>query len=133
MVKILMLACLSVLPFLSLTAGDVKMEGEFAWIRRNKETKAPLKAVFTSDGKKKWKVIFNFKWGKKAKIYTGTAEGELVDGKLTGKILNDNKKRTFSFVADMKSGKLTGEHWEISKRRGKEKKTRTGTFTMSTK
>lgn len=128
-----MLLSLFLLPFVTLNAREVKMEGEFSWTRRGKDTKGPLIAIFTSDGKNKWKVVFNFKWGKKEKIYTGKADGEIVNGKLKGVVLNDNKKRTFSFVADMKSGKLTGEHWEISKFRGKEKKKRTGTFTISSK
>ena len=111
----------------SLMGEDVKWEGEYKWVRTKGEKKGTVTAQFTPDGEDKWKVKFFFKWGKSDHVYSGTATGSVKDGKLEGTVLNDDKKRSFTFKGIVKNGILTGTHNETTKDREK----KTGTITMS--
>ena len=114
---------------LSIFAEDVKWKGEYKWVRTKGEKKGTVTAEFAPDGENKWKVKFFFKWGKKDHIYTGTATGSVKDGKLKGTVLNDTKKRSFTFEGTVKEGTLTGTYNETTKGRAK----KTGVITMSVK
>ena len=106
--------------------GDLTYEGTF--IRGKKKNKTyPLKAVFTPDGDKKWKVVWTFQWQKKPKTFKGTVEGDLLNGNLTGKSSTQNGKRNWTFEGTAKDGVLTCKHNEI---KGKEKP---GTFSITKK
>ncbi len=109
---------------------DVVMQGSYKWVRKKKETSGTITATFTPAGDNKWTVVFKFDWNKTPHIYTGTATGTLTDGKIEGKVLNDKKKRTFTFTGTVKDGTLKASHKEIKKRRGKEIPTDTGTIEM---
>ncbi len=108
---------------------DIEWAGSYKWIRKKGEKQGTVTADFTPDGEGKWKVKFYFKWGKKDHIYTGTAKGSVEDGKLAGAVLNDTKKRSFTFEGIVKDGTLTGTNKENTKGRTKD----TGSIVMSVK
>lgn len=85
--------------------GDVKLSGTF--IRENQKATHPIKAVFTPDGDKKWKVVFTFDWANKGEqVWKGTAEGDLANGEIKGEGTHPNGKRTFTFSGTAKDGKI---------------------------
>ena len=106
-------------------ANAVTMSGTFVW-NGKKGKKHELKAVFTPAGQNKWTVAFTAKWGKGYPKYTGTAEGDLRNGKVTGEAQNAKKKRKWTFTGAGKDGTLTCSHAEI---KGKNQK-QSGSFTI---
>ena len=113
-------------------AQDVTMKGSYKWERKKGATKGAITATFTPAGENKWTVVFKFDWKKTPHTYTGVVTGSVTDGKIEGKVLNDNKKRTFTFTGTVKDGILKASHKEIRKRRGKETSTDTGTIELKT-
>jgi len=98
--------------------------GEFVWNQRG--NRGDLEAVFTATGEGTWDVTFRFSFRGSPHLYQGTAEGSLTEGDLSGKVLNESKKRTFTFTGAFKDGEFRGTHAEIEGRR----KVDTGTLTL---
>ena len=87
------------------------LTGEFVWTHRG--ASGDLEAIFTPKGEGKWEVAFHFEFRGKPHVYSGTAEGSLTSGALKGTVLNEGKKRTFTFNGTVKDGKFTGTHAEV--------------------
>ncbi len=100
------------------------LTGEFVWTHRG--NRGDLEAVFTATGQETWDVSFHFTFRGTPHTYTGTAEGSLSEGALSGKVLNENKKRTFTFTGAFKNGEFRGTHAEIEGQRV----VATGTLTL---
>ena len=95
------------------TGADEKrtLNGSFEWTATGK--KGDLRAVFTPTGEGKWDVAFHFEFRGQPHIYAGTAEGTLKGGDLKGRVLNDEKDRTFIFTGSFTEGEFHGTHAEI--------------------
>lgn len=103
-------------------AGDAQtLTGSFRWDQGGSE--GDLEAIFTPAGDGKWEVSFYFDFRGQPHVYTGTAEGSLGEGKLKGRVLNDDKKRSFTFEGSFEDGTFRGSHAETTA--GREKKTGT--------
>ena len=100
------------------------LKGSFEWTDAGKT--GDLSAVFTPTGEGKWDVAFHFEFRGKAHIYAGTAEGTLAGGDLKGRVLNDEKNRTFSFTGAFTDGEFRGTHAEV----GDDGEHATGTLTL---
>ena len=87
----LLLAALALL--LTAPSGTVLAEeittlnGEFKWSQRN--SSGDLKADFTPTGEDTWDVSFHFKFRGEPHVYSGTAEGSLSEGELSGTVKNE--------------------------------------------
>ena len=99
-----------VLSFGFATGGQEErtLTGSFQWAEGGKE--GDLKAVFTPTGEAKWDVAFYFEFSGKPHIYSGTADGTLADGVLEGKVLNEQKNRSFIFKGTFSKGEFRGTH-----------------------
>ena len=77
--------------------GDSKtLTGSFVWDSGN--TTGDLEAIFTPTGDDGvWDVAFHFEFRGRPHVYSGSAKGDLAEGRLEGRVLNDNKRRTFTF------------------------------------
>lgn len=127
MKRAILLCVLAVLFVLSTAAHGEEattLTGEFVWSHRS--TTGALEAIFTPKGDGKWDVVFHFEFRGKPHVYTGTAEGSLTDGTLSGTVLNENQRRTFAFSGDVQEGRFSGRHSEVEN--GREKST--GTLTL---
>ena len=71
----------------AVSAENIKVDGSFVWKRRKSDYKGTFNAVFTPDGKNKWKVVFSFKYKGKPHKYAGTATGSLENGTLEGTVM----------------------------------------------
>ena len=100
------------------------LNGSYKWDARGSE--GDLEAVFTPTGDNTSNVSFNFEFRGKAHTYTGTAEGGLGEGALSGTVLNESKKRTFTFTGDFSDGEFSGTHAEMHG----ESEVETGTLTL---
>jgi len=98
--------------------------GAYEWSARG--SGGELEAVFTPTGEKSWDVSFHFKFRGEEHTYSGTAEGGLGDGSLNGTVLNENKKRTFTFTGEFVEGEFSGTHAEMHG----ESEVDTGTLTL---
>lgn len=101
------------------------LTGEYIW--ENRDTKGDLEAVFTPTGEGTWDVSFHFDFSDKPHTYTGTAEGSLTEGALSGEVRNEDKKRVFRFAGAFEDGTFRGDHEETTE--GRER--RTGTMTLA--
>ena len=120
-----LLPALVVVPAASLHAEDTQtLKGEYVW--SNRDRGGDVEAVFTPAGKKKWDVSFYFNFRDQDHVYSGTAEGSLSKGKLSGTVKNESKKRTFTFTGEFKDGAFSGTHSEI----GDGREQATGTLTL---
>lgn len=111
---LLVLATMCLALFVGLQAGaaDGKtLTGEYHWT--NRDSRGPLEAIFTPKEDGIWDVSFHFEFRGEKHVYTGTAEGSLSDGALKGEVLNETKKRTFTFEGAFEGGKFKGTHAEI--------------------
>ena len=96
----------------ALAEGDTHtLTGEYHWTERG--AKGELEAIFTPTGKGTWDVSFNFEFRGRAHTYSGTAEGSLTEGALSGTVLNDDKRRTFKFSGAFEDGTFSGTHSEM--------------------
>jgi len=86
------------------------LTGAYEWSARG--SSGDLEAVFTPTGENTWDVSFHFEFRGEAHTYSGTAEGALGDGSLSGTVLNEKKKRTFSFTGEFAEGEFSGTHSE---------------------
>ena len=87
------------------------LKGTFEWTDSQKS--GELEAVFTPTGEGKWDVAFHFEFRGEPHTYTGTAEGTLQDGALKGRVLSDQRKRTYVFTGTFTDGEFHGTHAEI--------------------
>ena len=77
-------------------AGKRTLKGSFEWTDGG--NKGNLEAVFTPTGEAKWDVAFHFEFHGKPHIHAGTAEGILADRAPKGRVLNEDRNRTFIFT-----------------------------------
>ena len=71
-------------------------------------------------------MTFRFSFRDKPRVYTGTATGSLTEGALEGTVVNDDKKRTFTFSGAFENGSFRGSHAEATAGRERD----TGTMTL---
>lgn len=100
------------------------LNGAYIWAQGNSD--GELEVIFTPTGEAKWDVAFNFTFRGKPHTYTGTASGKLGEGELSGTVLNESKKRTFTFEGSFDEGVFMGTHAEVHG----EKSSSTGTLTF---
>ena len=127
-ISILLTFCCTI----GLMAENVTMKGSYRWTKGTKIRGKgdDLVAVFTSAGRNKWDVKFDFAWHKTPHTYKGTATGSVKFGTLKGTVKTENGKRTFCFTGNVKNGLFSGTHTEIRKNRNKTSERDTGTFSM---
>ena len=97
--------------------GSRTLEGEYSSGFGN----GTVRATFTPDGGRSWKVRFDFVFNGQPYTYRGTAEGSLEDGTVAGRVQNERRHRTFTFRGEFEDGVLRGTHAEIV--RGRERPT----------
>jgi hypothetical protein len=100
------------------------LNGSFVWEHGN--TTGDLEAVFTPTGEATWDVSFHFTFRNQPHTYSGTASGSLSEGTLSGTVMNETKKRTFTFGGTFDDGVFSGEHAEV----GESGSMQTGTLTL---
>ena len=108
----------------SANEAALTLNGEFAW---DAYERGKLKAVFTPAGDERWDVAFHFHWSGQPRVFSGTAEGSLTEGKLEGEVRTENKRRTWVFRGSFEDGRFRGSHAEVSSR-GRERDT--GSLTL---
>lgn len=98
-------------------AADSKtLTGEYFWKQADENfpdqnlSRGPLEAIFEPKGEGTWAVSFHFEFQGEKHIYTGTAEGSLTDGALTGEVVTDDQRSTFTFEGAFEDGRFTGTH-----------------------
>ena len=91
------------------------LTGSFVWEHGN--STGDLEAIFTPTGEGSWDVAFHFTFRNKPHTYTGSATGSLTAGELSGTVLNENKKRTFTFEGAFEDGVFNGRHAEVGGQR----------------
>lgn len=109
-----------------IAADPEKLTGSYVWNNRP-DNPGDLEAVFTPTGDGTWDVSFYFQFRGRDHEYTGTATGSLTDGKLEGRVQNENKERTWTFTGTFADGKFDGTHEELTEGRAGD----TGTMTLS--
>lgn len=100
------------------------LTGTYIWEQANEA--GDLKAVFTPAEEGHWKVDFHFVFQGQAHVYSGTADGKLDQGALSGRVETDQGRGVFTFQGEFKDGKFTGSHARLSA--GNEE--RTGTLVL---
>lgn len=100
------------------------LKGTYVWDQG--EESGTLEAVFTPDGDGHWKVAFHFTFQGQSHVYSGTADGKLDHGSLSGRVQTDSGKGVFTFKGEVKDGKFQGSHARLSA--GNEE--RTGTLSL---
>ncbi len=102
--------------------------GTYVW---NSGQPSTLRAIFTATGDNRWDVAFHFRFRGNAEIFSGTATGNLSEGKLEGRVKNRNGRgsRTFTFSGEFENGKFRGKHAELFGSR----ESSTGTLTLKPK
>lgn len=129
-IHIVLLALLALAPAPAALAEEgetatTTLKGEYWWSQR--DSSGDLEAVFTPSGDGKWDVDFHFTFRGKDHTYSGTAEGRIGEGELSGEVKNESKERTFVFSGTFDGGEFKGTHAEI---RG-EGRTETGMLTLT--
>ncbi len=117
------------LPAFGTVAGDQQtLTGMYVW---NSGRPSSLKAIFTASGEDRWDVAFHFRFRGNAEIFSGTATGDLSEGRLEGRVRNRNGSgsRTFTFNGEFDNGTFRGRHAEIFGNR----ESSTGTLTLKQK
>jgi hypothetical protein len=96
-------------------AGDkVKLEGGYVWNRTEGNLEGKLEAVFTSTGSDQWDVTFRFDWEDGPHVWSGTAQGNLKSGDLSGKVLSDGDQATeFEFDGSFEGSTFNGTHAQV--------------------
>ena len=118
------IVALALVPWAAQAGDEQKLTGEYQWDQGG--ASGELNAVFAPKGEGLWDVSFKFTFRGKPHTYTGTAKGSLSDGDLEGEVLNDNKRRTFTFQGRFTEGAFSGTHAEVTNGKGY----RTGTLTL---
>ena len=117
---VIVVACLFTAS--SFAAEPITMKGTYKSIKYGS---GPMTGTFTKTADEKYDAVFTFVWKKKNHTYSGTVEGNLSKGKVSGIIFNETKKRRFIFKAKVADGKIKGTQWETY---GPKKKKPRGTF-----
>ena len=113
-------------PRVDVSAQDTQtLTGEWVWYEAS--SRGTLESVFTPTRDGEWNVAFHFTFRGRAHVFTGTARGSLSDGALEGTVLNDTRKRTFTFSGTFTNGTFQGTHAEIEDGRAYEM----GTLTLN--
>ena len=110
LVALVILSLALVLP--SNAEETVTLTGEFLWTQRGNN--GELEAVFTPTGKGEWDVAFHFDFRGAAHVYSGTARGSLSEGEFSGKVENEDQRRTFEFEGEFRDGLFSGTHAETT-------------------
>lgn len=114
----------------TLADDETKLEGGFVWDRSEGGIDGKLEAVFTSTGTNQWDVSFHFQWEDKPHVWSGTAQGNLKSGDLSGEVVSDFDEPTaFKFEGTFEGGKFNGTHAQVQKS-GELRKT--GTLSLGT-
>ena len=110
------------------TGDEQTLTGSYVW---NSGRPSSLKAIFTATGENRWDVAFHFRFRGSAEIFSGTATGNLAEGKLEGRVRNrhGSGSRTFTFRGEFENGTFRGQHAELFGRR----ESSTGTLTLKPK
>ena len=95
----------------SAPTGSVVMAGSFQWSGRANK-RSDLQAVFAPAGSNSWSATYTFDWDGKPTVFTGTASGDLANGKVTGTAQSGS--RTWRFEARGTAGHLRGRHFETT-------------------
>lgn len=125
------LACLALLLLLSTPGLSAAPEsprtfsGSYLW--EQAKVDGPLQAEFKPTGELRWEVSFHFTFNGSPITYHGTAEGQLDNGALEGRVETGGRQRIFIFRGEFKDGKFDGTHADVTK--GGEE--RTGTLTLA--
>ncbi len=115
-------------PALATDSGAKRtLTGTYVWFQGGDE--GDVEAVFTPAGERQWSVSFRFDFGGSSHTYSGTADGSLEGGTLSGRVRNENGRRTFTFQGEFRDGQFRGTHAEIMA--GEEE--RTGTLTLGSR
>ena len=124
---IAVMTCLIGVASVQAAEDSTTLSGTYVW--ENGNSTGDLEAVFTPTGEDRWDVSFHFAWEDGPHVYTGTAEGSLSEGELTGQVVNDNQdhEATFRFRGSFENGKFNGEHGHVQEN-GRLKDT--GTFSL---
>lgn len=118
--------CLVFAPVAGSDTPEVQtLTGEYQWSERG--ASGDLEAIFKPTGEGTWKVDFHFEFRGQPHIYSGTAEGSLSEGPLSGTVLNEDKRRTFKFTGSFEDGQFSGTHSEMRE----DGETATGTMSLS--
>ncbi len=117
-------ASLAALAVAAAGSDQRTLKGQFVW---DQGPTGNLRAVFEPTGDGKWDVDFHFKFRGRAHVYSGTATGNLADGKLEGRVKNESRRRTFTFRGEFEDGTFRGTHAEVFGERQRS----TGTLTLS--
>lgn len=81
------------------------LTGTYTW--EGGEPTSGLTAEFTPAGEGHWKVTFRVKSEGGSSSYSGTADGKLGEGPLTGRVENDATRQTaFAFNSDFTGGQV---------------------------
>ncbi len=92
--------------------ANFTIEGTYNWSAQAGRTHT-VTAVFNETAPGKYKVDFSFKWNNKDHIYSGTAEGNVLNGKLMGTVTADDQpNRKFGFEGTATKGSFEGKHHE---------------------
>lgn len=132
MKKFVAILCFSALllapgALLAEEAETQTLTGEYQWDRPD-EQPGPIKAVFTATGENQWDVSFYFNFRDEDHVWSGTAEGSLTEGELSGKVMSDGDKPSpFVFEGKFEDGVFKGTHGGL--RDGE--RNDTGTITLS--
>jgi hypothetical protein len=124
-----LLASLLLLALPSLAADRAAqrtLTGTYVW--GSGDDRGPLEAVFTPAGDGHWNVDFHFEHSGSAHTYSGTADGQLGQGTLSGRVTSEGRRRVFTFRGEFRNGRFSGTHSEVMG--GEEEPT--GTLTLGT-
>lgn len=110
-----LVACLIALGG-TLAGDEIKLEGGFVWHRPEGNLDGKLEAVFTSTGSDRWDVSFHFEWEDGPHVWSGTAQGNLNSGDLSGKVLSDGDHQAeFEFNGSFEGSTFNGTHAQVRK------------------
>ncbi len=102
---------------------EQRLHGEYT--SNHHRGKKRLDVTLTPLSEGRWSVVFRFDWDGR-RTYTGVAEGSL-EGQLEGTVLDESRRRRFTFRGEFVDGIFEGTHFEVP-RRGRER--RTGTLVL---
>ena len=77
------------------------------------EEGGPLTATFVPAGDRLWDVQFDFEFQGRPHTFSGTAEGALGEGSLSGRVYNESGERAFIFSGAFFDGEFQGDHAEL--------------------
>ena len=109
------------LPAAPPAAPELVLHGTFTWANERGQSHE-LEAKLTPTGTNAWQVVWNFNWKQHPLTFTGTVQGDLRHGPVTGTGDMADGKRRFTFEGTAQDGAIKFEHYEVTKH-----KSRTGT------